>query len=98
LKRKNGWTQADEQAPDGMMLDLQVAAVIPVVLDELGYDDPDVAPDRQEAADAFANLVDAAHARGVLALEVSAGDLGSMLVRLAMSRVRLLGRARFLRV
>jgi AcrR family transcriptional regulator len=64
-------------------LELRVSAVIPAVLDVLDLTDPELAAARATSAQAMQALVDAAHAAGALPGDVSAGDVGMMLVRIA---------------
>jgi AcrR family transcriptional regulator len=63
------------------MLDARVSAMIPLALDRL--DSPDLQSSREASARAVEGLVDAAHADGSLAREVTFGDLGTLLVRLS---------------
>lgn len=65
------------------LLDEEVSAVIPIILEELGFDDPALAEERRRAAAAFEALVEPARTSGALLPAVSAGDIGAMLVRLA---------------
>lgn len=65
------------------VLDLRVSAVIPLVLDRLDLDDPDLAPAREASAAATERLIAAAHDDGSLPAEVSFGDIGTLLVRLS---------------
>ncbi len=64
-------------------LDLRVAAVIPLVLDRLDLDDPELGPARDASADAVQALIDRAHDDGTLSREVAFGDVGTLLVRLS---------------
>jgi hypothetical protein len=65
------------------VLDLRVSAVIPLVLDRLDLDDADLAPVRAASAAATERLIEAAHEDGSLPREVTFGDVGTLLVRLA---------------
>ncbi|MEP6665565.1 MAG: helix-turn-helix domain-containing protein [Nocardioidaceae bacterium] len=64
-------------------LDLRVSAVIPALLDQVDLDDAVLLPAREASARSVERLVDAAHAEGSLSGEVTFGDIGLMLVRLA---------------
>jgi len=64
-------------------LDLRVAAVIPLVLDRLDLDDPELGPARDASADAVQALIDRAHDDGTLSREVAFGDVGTLLLRLS---------------
>ncbi|HYJ76040.1 MAG TPA: helix-turn-helix domain-containing protein [Kineosporiaceae bacterium] len=64
-------------------LDVRVSAVIPLVLDRLDLEDPDLGPARERSAALVQRLVDAAHADGTLAADVTFADVGTLLVRLA---------------
>jgi len=64
-------------------LELRVSAVIPQVLDVLDLDEPELAASRDASATASEALVDAAHASGQLAEDVTFADIGMMLVRIA---------------
>lgn len=64
-------------------LELRVSAVIPAVLDVLDLTDPELAAARTASARAMQALVDAAHAAGALPADVTAADVGMMLVRIA---------------
>jgi AcrR family transcriptional regulator len=81
---------ADEDEHDGLemlasylrqMLDARVSAMIPLALDRL--DSPELQRSREASARVVEGLVDAAHADGSLAREVTFGDLGTLLVRLS---------------
>jgi AcrR family transcriptional regulator len=63
-------------------LDLRVSAVMPLLLDQVDLDDPDLAPVREASAGAVERLVAAAHADG-LAADVTVSDVALLLVRLA---------------
>ncbi len=64
-------------------LELRVSAVIPALLDQIDLDDAVLLPAREASARSVERLVDAAHAEGSLSDEVTFGDIGLMLVRLA---------------
>ncbi|MEU0092441.1 helix-turn-helix domain-containing protein [Kribbella sp. NPDC006257] len=64
-------------------LELRVAAVIPLVLDVLDLNEPELAAAREASARATEELVDAAHASGQLPEDVTFADVGMMLVRIA---------------
>jgi hypothetical protein len=53
------------------------------VLDAIDLEEPAVAEARRASADAFERIVDAAHADGSLAPDVTFADIGMMLVRIA---------------
>ena len=63
------------------MLDVRVAAVIPLALDRM--QDPAFDRPRESSAQAVERLVDAAHEDGSLSKDVSFGDVGTLLVRLS---------------
>jgi AcrR family transcriptional regulator len=65
------------------VLDLRVSAVMPLVLDRLDLDDPELGPAREASAAAVERLVDAAHEDGTLPREMTFGDVGTLLVRLS---------------
>ncbi|AKU17723.1 TetR/AcrR family transcriptional regulator [Luteipulveratus mongoliensis] len=64
-------------------LELRVAAVIPLVLDRLDLDDPELGPARAASAAAMESLVDAAHDDKTLSPEITVGDIGTLVVRLS---------------
>jgi AcrR family transcriptional regulator len=64
-------------------LDLRVSAVIPVVLDTMDLEDGEVRAARETSAGLAQQIVDAAHADGSLAEDVTFGDIGTLLVRLS---------------
>lgn len=64
-------------------LEDRVAAVIPVLLDQVDMDRGDIAAARDRAASATQRIIDAAHAEGTLREQVTFGDIGTMLVRLS---------------
>jgi AcrR family transcriptional regulator len=65
------------------VLDLRVAAVIPLVLGRDDLDEAAIAPAREASAAAVERLIDAAHEDGSLPREVTFGDIGTLLVRLS---------------
>jgi AcrR family transcriptional regulator len=64
-------------------LDLRISAVIPALLDQVDLDDAVLFPAREASARSVQRLVDAAHNEGSLSRDVTFGDIGLMLVRLA---------------
>lgn len=64
-------------------LDLRVSAVIPLVLDAVGLDAPELTAARQASASTISMLIKAAHDDGTLSERVTFADLGTLLVRLA---------------
>ena len=64
-------------------LDLRISAVIPTVLDTLDLEDDEVRAAREVSAGLAQRIVDAAHADGTLASDVTFGDIGTLLVRLS---------------
>jgi AcrR family transcriptional regulator len=64
-------------------LDVRVSAVIPLVLDTLDLEDDEVRTARERSAGLVQRLVDAAHADGSLAADITFGDVGTLLVRLS---------------
>jgi AcrR family transcriptional regulator len=65
------------------VLDLRVSAVIPTVLDAMDLEDDDVRSAREVSAGLAQRIVDAAHADGSLAADITFGDIGTLLVRLS---------------
>jgi AcrR family transcriptional regulator len=65
------------------VLDLRISAVIPTVLDTPYLEDDEVRAAREVSADLAQRIVDAAHADGTLAADVTFGDIGTLLVRLS---------------
>lgn len=63
-------------------LEAKVSAVIPLVLNT-EVDDEQLAPAREAGAALVQRLIDAAHADGTLAADVTFADIGTLLVRLA---------------
>jgi AcrR family transcriptional regulator len=64
-------------------LDSRVAAVIPALLDAMPPDDSELAATRTESARLLEQLVDAAQRAGKLRQDITAGDIGTFVVRLA---------------
>lgn len=64
-------------------LDLRVSAVIPTLLDAVDLENQPILGARLASAEAVERIVDAAHADGSLPAELTFGDIGLMLVRLA---------------
>jgi AcrR family transcriptional regulator len=64
-------------------LDLRVSAVIPAVLATMDLEDDEVRAAREVSAALAQRIVDAAHADGTLAADVTFGDIGTLLVRLS---------------
>ncbi|MBV9594906.1 MAG: TetR/AcrR family transcriptional regulator [Actinobacteria bacterium] len=64
-------------------LEIRAAAVIPALLGQVPLDDPEMRQVRTRGAAAVQSLVDAAHAEGSLRTEVTSGDIGMLIVRLA---------------
>ena len=64
-------------------LDIKVAAVIPALMDQVDLEDPEMRTARDQASAPVVQIVDAAHAEGSLRPEVTFGDVGVMIVRLA---------------
>jgi AcrR family transcriptional regulator len=82
---------AREGAPDGLAalarylhaaLDLRVAAYLPLVLEEIDLE-AELGSARAASTAAVQALIDAAHADGTLAPEVTFADVGMLLVRLS---------------
>lgn len=64
-------------------LQLRVSALIPVLMEKVDMDDERLRPTREASAHAVGQIIEAAHADGSLAGEVTFGDIGTLLVRLA---------------
>ena len=64
-------------------LDLRVSAVVPLALDRLDLDDPEIMPVREASAAAMERLIQAAHDDGSLPRQVGFADIGTLLVRLS---------------
>lgn len=65
------------------VLELRTSAVIPTLIDELDLEGPDIGPARARSAQLAQQIIDAAHDTGGLRKDVTFGDIGLMLVRLA---------------
>jgi AcrR family transcriptional regulator len=65
------------------VLDLRVSAVVPLALDRLDLDDPEIVPVREASAAAMERLIRAAHDDGSLPRQVGFADIGTLLVRLS---------------
>jgi AcrR family transcriptional regulator len=65
------------------VLDLRVAAVIPVLLEQVELEGEELTAARERGARALQQIVDSAHAAGCLNSEVTFGDIGLMLIRLS---------------
>ena len=65
------------------VLDLRVSAVVPLALDRLDLEDPEIVPVRDASAAAMERLIGAAHEDGSLPREVGFADIGTLLVRLS---------------
>jgi AcrR family transcriptional regulator len=65
------------------VLDLRIAAVIPVLLEHVDLEGDELTSARDRGARALQQLVDAARARGSLTHDVTFGDIGLMLIRLS---------------
>ena len=64
-------------------IDVRTAAVIPALLDQIPFDDEEIARARQAGLAAVQALVDAAHRAGALRPDVTSGDVGMLTVRLS---------------
>lgn len=64
-------------------LELRVSAVIPLVLDRLDLQDPELGPSREAGAAALEEIIARGHEDGTLAPELTFGDVGTLLVRLS---------------
>ncbi|MGH3328581.1 MAG: TetR/AcrR family transcriptional regulator [Streptomycetales bacterium] len=65
------------------VLDLRIAAVLPLVLDKVDLEDEELLPARDAASGTVQQIIDAAHAEATIREDVTFGDIGLMLVRLA---------------
>ena len=65
------------------VVDVRTAAVIPALLDEIPFEDPEVRQAREAGPAVFQALVDAAHQAGELRPEVTSGDIGMLIVRMS---------------
>ena len=84
--------QAAEEEPDPFRalarymhraIDVRTAAVIPALLAEAPFDDEEIRRARLAGPAAAQALVDAAHRAGALRPDVTAGDVGMLIVRLS---------------
>jgi AcrR family transcriptional regulator len=64
-------------------LELRTAAVIPLVMDRLDMDDPELGPERETGAAVLEEVISRAHDDGSLPRSVDFADIGTMLVRLS---------------
>ena len=65
------------------VLDLRIAAVIPVLLEQIDLEGEALTSARERGARSLQQIVDAAHATGSLNSDVTFGDIGLMLIRLS---------------
>jgi AcrR family transcriptional regulator len=65
------------------VLDLRVAAVIPVLLEQVELESEELTAARERGARALQQIVDTAHAADCLNSDVTFGDIGLMLIRLS---------------
>ncbi|GGQ11762.1 AcrR family transcriptional regulator [Actinomadura coerulea] len=65
------------------VLDIRIGAVFPVLLDQIPFDDEEIAAARDEGAAVMKELVAAAQENGDLRPDVTHGDVGMLLVRLS---------------
>jgi AcrR family transcriptional regulator len=65
------------------VLDLRVSAVVPLALDRLDLEDPEILPLRETSAAAMERLIQTAHDDGSLPRQVGFADIGTLLVRLS---------------
>jgi len=65
------------------VLDLRVSALVPLALDRLDLEDPEIMPVREASAAAMERLIQAAHDDGSLPSHVGFADIGTLLVRLS---------------
>ncbi|MEV3925956.1 TetR/AcrR family transcriptional regulator [Actinomadura coerulea] len=65
------------------VLDIRVGAVFPVLLNQIPFDDEEIAAARDEGAAVMEELVAAAQENGDLRPDVTHGDVGMLLVRLS---------------
>jgi AcrR family transcriptional regulator len=64
-------------------IDVRTAAVIPALLNEIPFDDQEVARARDTAPGTLQALVDAAHQTGALRQDVTSGDIGMLIMRMS---------------
>ncbi len=65
------------------LLDRRVAAVIPLALDRVDFAGTELRTAREESSLAVQRVLDAAHAAGTLAPDVTFADIGMLLIRLS---------------
>jgi AcrR family transcriptional regulator len=65
------------------VLDLRTPAVISILLDAINLEEPQIRSARDRSSTIAQQLVDSAHESGALRTDVTSGDIGVMLVRLA---------------
>jgi len=84
--------QAADEEPDAFAalvrymhraLDVRTGAVIPALLDELSIDDEEMEHARSAGSDALQRMIAAAHRAGALRRDVTAADIGTLIVRLS---------------
>jgi AcrR family transcriptional regulator len=92
LRTGDAGERAIAQGPDAFgsltmymhtVLDLRIAAVIPVLLEQVDLEGEELTSARERAARLLQQLVDAAHKTGGLNADVTFGDIGLMLIRLS---------------
>jgi len=64
-------------------IDVRTAAVIPALLEQIPFDDQEIARARREGLAAIQNLVDAAQIAGALRPDITSGDIGMLIARLS---------------
>jgi AcrR family transcriptional regulator len=64
-------------------LELRTAAVIPLVMDRLDLNDPELVPERESGAAVLEEIIARAHGDGTLPQAIDFADIGTMLVRLS---------------
>jgi AcrR family transcriptional regulator len=65
------------------VLDIRTAAVIPALLEEISLEDEELRPVREESVRLIQEVIESAHRDGTLRAEVTFGDIGTLVVRLA---------------
>ncbi|MEU8306845.1 TetR/AcrR family transcriptional regulator [Actinomadura sp. NPDC048955] len=65
------------------VLDIRIGAVFPVLLDQIPFDDEEIAATREEGVAVMQEIVAAAQKDGDLRPDVTHGDVGMLLVRLS---------------
>ena len=92
LRTGDAGERAIAQGPDAFgsltmymhtVLDLRIAAVIPVLLEQVDLEGEELTSARERGARLLQQLVDAAHKTGGLNADVTFGDIGLMLIRLS---------------